>query len=67
MSRKNNENMETERAVIVRRFTDELQATTDLEKATQKAQIREDSDAEISEQERIQRSFNSVKGTTYET
>jgi hypothetical protein len=53
-----------EARTLVRRFTEELQGTTDLEVATQRAQVVQDNDATATEQSRIQKTLDLIDGNT---
>jgi hypothetical protein len=53
-----------EARTLVRRFTEELQGTTDLEVATQRAQVVQDDDATATEQSRIQKTLDLIDGNT---
>lgn len=51
---------------LVRRFTEALQGTTDLEKATQRAQIEQDKDATVAERLCVQKTLDMIDGNTYD-
>lgn len=57
--------LESEGRMIVRRFTEELEGNTELEKATKKAQEDEDREHERAEQLRVQKIFDAFTGNTY--
>ena len=51
--------------MIVRRFTDKLEGSTDLEQATISAQLKQDGDALAAEQLSIQKKIDNLPGNKY--
>jgi hypothetical protein len=49
---------------LVRRFTEELQGTTDLEVATQRAQVVQENNATATVRSRIQKRLDLIDGNT---
>jgi hypothetical protein len=49
---------------LVRRFTEELQGTTDLEVATQRAQVVQENNATATVRSRLQKRLDVIDGNT---
>lgn len=59
------DDIEIRSRVLVRQFTEKLVPTTCLEKATKKAQAKEDDDNEVAEQVRVQKLVDRLSNDSY--